>query len=144
MYTCPVCSYDQLEFPPDDWHICYCCGTQFRYDDCGKSHEQLREEWIAGGCKWWSECDKPPADWDTRLIQIPRGAWQAVIESGMNAWHALEDCENQRRLLNERYTALLTLARQVEPYRTWYIENEFDAWDSLSSEALANFEGSLE
>jgi hypothetical protein len=55
-YTCPVCYYDKLDDPPDhSFEICPSCGTEFGYTDFNTSHEQLRNEWVAGGKKWWSD-----------------------------------------------------------------------------------------
>ncbi len=43
-YTCPVCGY-AMNYPPKDHHICPVCLTEFGYDDCGTSYEELRERW---------------------------------------------------------------------------------------------------
>jgi hypothetical protein len=51
-YTCPVCMFPRLPYPPRDYHICPCCGTEFGNDDADFSYEQLREMWIAGGANW--------------------------------------------------------------------------------------------
>jgi len=32
-YRCPVCFFDELPYPPRDYHICPCCGTEFGNDD---------------------------------------------------------------------------------------------------------------
>lgn len=50
---CPVCGY--LGCLIEDWHICPCCGTEFGYDDAGRTHAELRRRWIDGGMKWWSK-----------------------------------------------------------------------------------------
>ena len=52
--ACPVCFYNNLHFPPDNFEICPSCGTEFGNDDFECSHEELRQIWIEGGCKWWS------------------------------------------------------------------------------------------
>jgi hypothetical protein len=52
-YRCPVCFFDKLPYPPVDYHICPCCGTEFGNDDAEFSHNQLREMWIAGGANWF-------------------------------------------------------------------------------------------
>jgi hypothetical protein len=55
-YNCPVCNYDKLIEPPDHtWEICPKCGTEFGYDDCVATHEELREEWLAKGGTWFSK-----------------------------------------------------------------------------------------
>ena len=42
-HRCPVCMFDRLPYPPADYHICPCCGTEFGNDDAEFSHDQLRE-----------------------------------------------------------------------------------------------------
>jgi hypothetical protein len=62
--TCPVCGYDALEFPPRDFSICACCGTEFGYDDRVLTHSDLRAEWIAKGCPWFDIDEPRPVDWN--------------------------------------------------------------------------------
>lgn len=64
-YTCPVCAYPELPYPPQDYHICPCCGTEFGNDDIDVTHEQLREMWIATGAEWFFR--NPPANWNPYL-----------------------------------------------------------------------------
>ena len=52
MYTCPVCGYNQLKYPPKDETICPSCYTEFGYDDATRSHYELRQEWLANGPRW--------------------------------------------------------------------------------------------
>jgi hypothetical protein len=61
-YRCPTCMYARLPYPPNDYHICPCCGTEFGNDDAVYSYEQLREMWIAGGANWFF--GRPPAYWN--------------------------------------------------------------------------------
>ena len=61
-YRCPVCFFDRLPYPPADYHICPCCGTEFGNDDAEFSHQQLREMWIASGANWFF--GKPPEHWN--------------------------------------------------------------------------------
>ena len=65
---CPICNYDGLFEPPyndngfGSYEICPCCGFQFGYDDFPNKDEQInlwREQWMVGGCKWFSNCRKP-------------------------------------------------------------------------------------
>lgn len=53
-YTCPVCEFDRLRKPPEDYLICPSCGTQFGYSDANRTHEELRQLWIAHGKRWYS------------------------------------------------------------------------------------------
>lgn len=64
---CPVCGFDGLRHPAKDDMICPCCGTQFGYDDFAKTHEDLREEWLAKGAVWQSRQIPPPAGWSPRM-----------------------------------------------------------------------------
>ena len=67
---CPVCGYPDLTEPAYDQHgcasfdICPSCGTEFGYDDAGRTHADLRERWVNTGAKWSSSTAKPPAGWD--------------------------------------------------------------------------------
>jgi hypothetical protein len=60
-YRCPVCMFGALTYPPKDYHICPCCGTEFGSDDAEFSHLQLREMWFATGAQWFF--GTPPANW---------------------------------------------------------------------------------
>src|SRR5271166_2962949 len=60
-FRCPVCFFDQLPYPPEDYHICPCCGTEFGNDDLEFSYDELRYRWILGGARWFYE--QPPLGW---------------------------------------------------------------------------------
>jgi hypothetical protein len=62
MYTCPVCFFDGMTEPPQDYYICECCGTEFGTDDEMRSHSELRTEWLALGAKWFY--GQPPTGWN--------------------------------------------------------------------------------
>ena len=64
MYMCPVCGYNQLEYPASNYNICPSCGTEFDLDDVGVTHFQLRNAWIANGKQWWSVEEPPSPYWD--------------------------------------------------------------------------------
>ena len=70
--TCPVCGFDKLSRPLEQFDICPCCGTEFGYDDSALTHEQLRIQWIRSGADWWSETTEPPADWNP-IVQLIEG-----------------------------------------------------------------------
>lgn len=61
--TCPVCGY-LMRYPPAGYHICPSCGTEFGYDDAGRSHAELRAVWLRNGAQWWSPIDPMPSGWD--------------------------------------------------------------------------------
>lgn len=92
-YYCPCCGYPDLKMPayrdlgqppwldhglppyedrygPASYDVCPCCGFEFGNDDNpGISEpvtfEEYRNEWIAGGCKWFDET-KRPTEWSFR------------------------------------------------------------------------------
>ena len=64
-YTCPVCGYDHLKYPPTRHNICACCGTQFDLDDVATSHAELRQRWVREGMRFWAQpAIQPPPDWN--------------------------------------------------------------------------------
>jgi hypothetical protein len=63
-YTCPVCAYGGMEGPPYDYNICPCCGTEFDYDNHGRSNVELRNVWLAKGGLWFSPVTPPPQGWE--------------------------------------------------------------------------------
>jgi transcriptional regulator with XRE-family HTH domain len=62
-YTCPVCGYDELIQPPKNFYICDCCGTEFENDDFDRTHQELRDDWIARHMPWFSKSTFPPRNW---------------------------------------------------------------------------------
>lgn len=62
-YLCPVCGYGMQE-PPENYNICPSCGTEFGIHDVNASILELRAVWLQNGCKWWSDSDPKPANWD--------------------------------------------------------------------------------
>jgi hypothetical protein len=83
-YTCPVCFFSKLPYPPRDYHICPCCGTEFGNDDADSSYDQLREMWVAGGANWFF--GKAPEGWNPwlQLIKDGRGAFYALPHFQIN------------------------------------------------------------
>jgi ribosomal protein L37AE/L43A len=63
-YMCPVCGYPEMDGAPASWNICPCCGVEFEYHDAGRTHEELRAEWIATGMNWWSTARLAPEGWN--------------------------------------------------------------------------------
>lgn len=68
---CPVCGY-KMPYPPIEYNICFCCGTEFGYEDSGVSHEKLRGKWLRRGAVWWSQDFRSPDGWDPFLQLISR------------------------------------------------------------------------
>ncbi len=73
-YLCPVCGYDELDAPPINHSICPCCGTEFGYHDRGRTHQELRSNWIMRGARWWSPVDPLPPNWNP-LAQLLRAGF---------------------------------------------------------------------
>lgn len=67
---CPVCGF-LMRYPARDWNICPSCGTEFGYDDAGRTHQQLRGIWISRGMPWWSPVEAPPIGWSA-MEQLKR------------------------------------------------------------------------
>jgi len=80
MNLCPVCGYDRLSEPPQDFTICPSCGTEFGYDDACASHAQLRRTWLQNGAQWWSPVDARPNNWDPflQVAAVESSLWQAI------------------------------------------------------------------
>jgi hypothetical protein len=75
IYKCPVCAFAQMPYPPADYNICPCCGTEFGIDDDFASYLELRDDWLRRGGKWFGET-KPytrPAFWN---------AWNQLESAG--------------------------------------------------------------
>jgi hypothetical protein len=70
MNICPVCAYDKLEFPPRNYSICACCGTEFGYDDRVFSHAQLTKKWVDRKCPWFDEGEPKPLGWNAYMQLI--------------------------------------------------------------------------
>jgi len=71
MNTCPVCWYPHLQYPPSDYNICPCCGTEFGNDDAEFSWDELRERWIATGAHWFF--GQPPHGWNSHKQLLSAG-----------------------------------------------------------------------
>jgi len=72
-YTCPVCGFSGLEFPPEDYYICPCCGTEFGYDDLAHTRRELRNMWLRNGGQWFN-------------VEVP----QFLTLHNWNAWGQLD------------------------------------------------------
>jgi hypothetical protein len=75
-YTCPVCGYQNLPFPPLDYEICPSCGTEFEYHDARRTHAELRRMWVREGALWHSRVIPKPWRWDPFLQLINAGFWE--------------------------------------------------------------------
>lgn len=98
-YQCPVCFYNQMLDPPEDFNICPCCGTEFGNDDFELNHAELRERWEAGGLLWFSKFTPQPFNWDPiaqitglgQIRTIPISISVSVIDYPNHAYAAYGD-----------------------------------------------------
>jgi hypothetical protein len=79
MFDCPVCLYAEMPEPPQDYHICPCCGTEFGNDDVDSTYAELRDHWIRAGAPWFFR--QPPANWSpwAQLLHGPFGVETQVV-----------------------------------------------------------------
>jgi len=79
MHLCPVCGYDGLVLPPEDFYTCPCCGTEFGYHDAAETYvgreqqwERLRRRWYERGATWFSPVIPQPPGWDAdgQLLRV--------------------------------------------------------------------------
>lgn len=80
MYICPVCGYNGLETPPENFTVCPSCYTEFGYDDATLSAEALRREWIQNGMRWAAaDVLPPPPDWNPVRQLIEAGITYRIV-----------------------------------------------------------------
>jgi hypothetical protein len=109
-YQCPVCFYDELPYPPADYHICLCCGTEFGNDDKDFTHAQLREMWVGSGAPWFFR--NPPADWNpwTQLLKaemlaaIPGSQTGFIVDAAFASISGDADYQKQEVLIAEEFS----------------------------------------
>lgn len=82
-YTCPVCGYNKLEEPPQDWSICPCCRTQFDFTGNPAWYAELRAGWIANGAKWGSNYTPAPPNWNP-VEQLHNIGYEATAQDRAN------------------------------------------------------------
>jgi hypothetical protein len=75
-FKCPVCFYPDLPYPPADYNICPCCGTEFGSDDAHLTHRQLRRAWVAGGAHWFF--GRAAEGWNPWFQLIQSEAWELL------------------------------------------------------------------
>jgi hypothetical protein len=75
-YRCPVCMFSEMPYPPADYDICPCCGTEFGNDDAELSHSALLKNWVAADAPWFFGA--PPANWNPWLQLIEGGKPEAI------------------------------------------------------------------
>jgi len=68
-YSCPVCGFSEMPYPPIDYNICPCCGTEFGLDDAETNHAELRTAWLRRGAPWFSD-ELPPAPTWNPYVQL--------------------------------------------------------------------------
>ncbi len=66
-YLCPVCGYNKMARPPEDFYICPCCGTEFENDDFETTYAELRYRWEDRGMQWFSRNTPQPLYWNPEI-----------------------------------------------------------------------------
>jgi hypothetical protein len=66
--------------PPQDYHICPCCGTEFGNDDADCTFDELRDRWIRAGAPWFF--GDPPEGWSPQA-QLLHGSFK--METNVDA-----------------------------------------------------------
>ncbi len=79
-YQCPVCGYDQLVRPPENYSICPSCWTEFGNDDIDYTIDELRARWIRDGYPWHSRVLPRPRNWNP-VLQLERVLNPVAIRS---------------------------------------------------------------
>lgn len=54
--------YPDMPYPPNDYHICPCCGTEFGNDNEFHTWEELRRAWADSDAPWFF--GEPPPLWN--------------------------------------------------------------------------------
>jgi hypothetical protein len=72
-YKCPVCGYNKMTRPPQDFYICPSCGTEFENDDTVFTHQELRDLWVEHGARWFSRATPKPPGWNPYIQLLSAG-----------------------------------------------------------------------
>lgn len=110
-YQCPVCGYNELTKPPENFSICDCCGTEFENDDFDRTHKELRSAWIDRDMPWFSRSTLKPKNWNAyrQLIKAGFGV-DLVIHRRMN------DDVNFRYDVNKAFSEV-SISKQLRTLR---------------------------
>lgn len=119
MFTCPVCFYDKMPRPPLDYNICPCCGTEFGSDDIDHSHAELRNQWVAGGAKWFFR--QSPSGWNP---------WGQLRQAKLVGWLASSYVEAFATAAEEKTAYYTTPFYQFAGGERWSFRTPqlFEAW----------------
>ena len=107
-YSCPVCKYIGLKYPPTNHNICPCCGTEFGYDDNRKTHTELHQEWVTSGARWFDGL--PPVGWDPNMqlyaagkgfeyekVPVPGFQFVKIVSAPLE--FLIQDCEDKAQFV---------------------------------------------
>jgi transcriptional regulator with XRE-family HTH domain len=153
-YECPVCGFDELAKPPEDFSICECCGTEFESDDFDRSHAELRHDWISNNMLWFSRSVLAPKNWSPfrqliiadhgrDLITHPRFKDELEYRSEVNKAFSEVFISKQLKALREREAEPLTqtqLANKAGMKQSRISELEgmnYSSWSISTLERLA-------
>lgn len=157
-YNCPVCGYDQLDKPPNNFSVCACCGTEFEADDFDRTHSELRSEWIEKDMPWFSRSTLKPKNWNgyrqliiadlgSALVEHPRMNGDVNFRHEVNKAFSEVRIAKQLKLLRERDQEPLTqaqLAARADMKQSRISELEgmnYSSWSISTLERLAKAMG---
>lgn len=107
-FVCPVCGYADRAAPVFDgkhgaWsqEICPSCGTQFDYDDDGRSHAELRGAWLSRQAPWSSRRPKP--DRFDSLRQLEKAGLLTKVHTDKGGWTSYYRDEESHALFEVSY-----------------------------------------
>jgi hypothetical protein len=76
---CPICGYPDIREPSLKWSICPSCGTKFGLTNIGRTDDEIRAMWIAGGACWHSSVVTQPRYWSP-IRQLQNIGYVPTIE----------------------------------------------------------------
>jgi len=85
-----------MPYPPRDFDICPCCGTEFGNDDVEYTHEELRTAWIENGAQWFYE--HPPLGWDPWAQLVDAGRPDLVPELQVSLYNLTWEFNNSNTI----------------------------------------------
>jgi len=92
-FQCPVCTYPAMPYPPSNYHICPCCGTEFGNDDALRTHDELRRAWIGSGAHWFF--GNPPPMWNPwQQLEDAKLAYEIPWLSGLTVKQTVQSVYN--------------------------------------------------
>jgi DNA-directed RNA polymerase subunit RPC12/RpoP len=108
-YQCPVCGYNKMTHPPEDYYICPSCGTEFENDDFETTHTELRQMWLDNGAEWFSEATPKPYRWNA-YSQLEEAGFISVTPYASTATSYVAIKVGQKRSIVSKLAGLTVTA----------------------------------